>query len=263
MNYQLIYDNLISKAKERSAVVGEYTERHHIVPKAFNGSDDAENLVNLTLREHFVAHRLLDKIHPNTKMAYAVWFMACVNGEHRKVTGRTFAILREGFLARIATDEEAKRKKSKALRGKKQSPEHIANRVKSRKTTGEWHSEETIEKISQSRVGGPGPWKGKNLSLAMIKKRKATMSERNAWKSPWTEEKRIAQSERLKGKPQRKKPLTEVKREHLRIEKSKKVTCPHCGKVGQMMVMPRWHFDNCKLKPGSEPASTGKELSHD
>jgi DNA-directed RNA polymerase subunit M/transcription elongation factor TFIIS len=124
MNYQLIYDNLISKAKERSAVVGEYTERHHIVPKA-------------------------------------------------------------------------------------------------------------------------------------------TMSERNAWKSPWTEEKRIAQSERLKGKPQRKKPLTEVKREHLRIEKSKKVTCPHCGKVGQMMVMPRWHFDNCKLKPGSEPASTGKELSHD
>ena len=26
-----------------------------------------------------------------------------------------------------------------------------------------------------------------------------------------------------------------------------KVECPHCGKIGNSMVMPRWHFDNCKL----------------
>jgi hypothetical protein len=26
------------------------------------------------------------------------------------------------------------------------------------------------------------------------------------------------------------------------------VTCPHCSKVGQKMVMNRWHFDNCKQK---------------
>ena len=28
----------------------------------------------------------------------------------------------------------------------------------------------------------------------------------------------------------------------------RQVTCPHCGKVGAMMVMPRWHFDNCKQR---------------
>jgi hypothetical protein len=26
------------------------------------------------------------------------------------------------------------------------------------------------------------------------------------------------------------------------------VECPHCGKVGGSATMPRWHFDNCKLK---------------
>ena len=25
-----------------------------------------------------------------------------------------------------------------------------------------------------------------------------------------------------------------------------KVQCPHCQKIGNYMVMPRWHFDNCK-----------------
>jgi len=27
------------------------------------------------------------------------------------------------------------------------------------------------------------------------------------------------------------------------------VTCPHCGKAGQKLVMARWHFDNCRYKP--------------
>lgn len=27
-----------------------------------------------------------------------------------------------------------------------------------------------------------------------------------------------------------------------------KVSCPHCGKTGQLRVMKRWHFDKCKSK---------------
>jgi hypothetical protein len=27
-----------------------------------------------------------------------------------------------------------------------------------------------------------------------------------------------------------------------------KIECPHCGKIGGLTAMPRWHFDNCKLK---------------
>ena len=28
----------------------------------------------------------------------------------------------------------------------------------------------------------------------------------------------------------------------------KKITCPHCGKIGGEGLMNRWHFENCKLK---------------
>jgi len=32
------------------------------------------------------------------------------------------------------------------------------------------------------------------------------------------------------------------------------VTCPHCGKTGQKIIMGRWHFDNCKYR---NPEETG------
>jgi hypothetical protein len=31
-----------------------------------------------------------------------------------------------------------------------------------------------------------------------------------------------------------------------RIQSSKHITCPHCGKSGKGMIMGRWHMDNCK-----------------
>lgn len=29
----------------------------------------------------------------------------------------------------------------------------------------------------------------------------------------------------------------------------RKIECPHCGKIGGINTMGRWHFDHCKLKP--------------
>lgn len=31
-----------------------------------------------------------------------------------------------------------------------------------------------------------------------------------------------------------------------------KITCPHCGKTGDIINMNRWHFDNCKILTGKE-----------
>ena len=59
MNYKKIYDSLIDKAKDR--VLEGYQESHHIVPRSFGGSNDKLNLVNLTAREHFIAHVLIYK----------------------------------------------------------------------------------------------------------------------------------------------------------------------------------------------------------
>lgn len=62
MNYQKIYNDLISRAQAREPL-SEYKETHHIIPRCMGGSDDKENLVELTGREHFIAHWLLCKIY--------------------------------------------------------------------------------------------------------------------------------------------------------------------------------------------------------
>ena len=57
MNYTNLYDKLIEKAKIReinNKLVG-YKEIHHIIPKCLGGTDDKDNLVELTAREHFIA----------------------------------------------------------------------------------------------------------------------------------------------------------------------------------------------------------------
>ena len=65
MNYQKIYNDLVHKRQKEQLLVkcgNCEIETHHIVPHAYGGSNDTANLVNLTLREHFVAHLLLLKI---------------------------------------------------------------------------------------------------------------------------------------------------------------------------------------------------------
>jgi hypothetical protein len=73
MNYKKIYDNLISKGRNR--VLNCYVERHHIIPKCMGGTDDEENLVELTPEEHYVAHQLLVKIYPKNKAKHLCWYL--------------------------------------------------------------------------------------------------------------------------------------------------------------------------------------------
>jgi hypothetical protein len=63
MNYRKHYDLLIERAKTRT--LDCYFERHHVVPRCIGGTDDKENLVELTPEEHFVAHQLLIKMYPD------------------------------------------------------------------------------------------------------------------------------------------------------------------------------------------------------
>ena len=63
MNYTLIYNRLMERARTRS--IEGYTEKHHVVPRCMGGSDDKFNLVRLTPEEHYLAHQLLVKMYPD------------------------------------------------------------------------------------------------------------------------------------------------------------------------------------------------------
>ncbi len=61
MDYERIYNELCKSRKKRGIKKERGYEVHHIVPRCMGGSDEDHNLVKLTLREHFIAHRLLPK----------------------------------------------------------------------------------------------------------------------------------------------------------------------------------------------------------
>lgn len=78
--YTKIYMSLMEKRQIEKLLKEEiYCETHHIIPKSLGGTNDIENLVNLTPREHFVAHLLLSKMtqaESYIKMCWALHRMA-------------------------------------------------------------------------------------------------------------------------------------------------------------------------------------------
>ena len=126
--YKTWHDKIITKAKNR--ILTCYTEKHHILPKCLGGSNNEDNLVRLTAKEHFIVHMLLCKFtegEVKRKMLYAHIAMS-----HYIKEGRDYKIG-----SRIA---EKLRKELKF------SPEHIENLRKSH--TGKKFSDATKKKMS-------------------------------------------------------------------------------------------------------------------
>jgi len=107
MDYQKIYRDLMVKAKRQNRVKTKehYFEKHHIIPECLfkirtrsgpkgyvdGDSDDQNNLVLLTPREHFIAHVLLCKIYKNTEYAFKIgsallfFFSKIINPMHPRL----------------------------------------------------------------------------------------------------------------------------------------------------------------------------------
>ena len=97
MNYEQIYNQLIDRARTR--VLTGYKERHHITPRCIGGNDDASNLVDLTAREHFIAHKLLCEIYPTIKgIQLAFWAMVVYKSKKNqrtyKISNREYESIR-------------------------------------------------------------------------------------------------------------------------------------------------------------------------
>jgi hypothetical protein len=189
MNYKKIYNQLIdrSQSENRKKGRGIYFERHHIIPKCLSGSNDKTNLVLLTAREHYVAHKLLCEIYPNEiKLHYALWRM--MNHQSSKHE-RNYIV------------------SSKEYSRCKQLQQSIIQQLgKQNKGNSVKHSIETREKISKAGKGRV-PWnKGKSgLSRGpMSDEHKLNISKslKNKKKPPRTEEhsKNISKALLLKNK---------------------------------------------------------------
>jgi hypothetical protein len=73
-----------------------YFETHHIIPRCLGGSDDPKNLINLTAREHFIAHLCLVRIYPGDhRVVKAAVMMACGNQMQNRSGNQIYEWLRK------------------------------------------------------------------------------------------------------------------------------------------------------------------------
>jgi hypothetical protein len=161
------YQNLVQKAKNRQLDNTIYTEKHHILPRCLGGNNASENLVSLTLREHYIAHLLLSKFYEGEagrKMHYAMWIMLL---QQKKRGSRVFEMYRTKYIetslkTQIITDE-FRQNVSKALTGKKKTktPKLLAKYERMKEEMcgsgnpmfGKKQSEETKKKIAEKATG--------------------------------------------------------------------------------------------------------------
>jgi hypothetical protein len=111
----------------RNQVVRGYCEKHHILPRSLGGSDDASNLILLTLRQHYLAHWMLWKAYGGA-MAVAFDYMNGIKRYGKRLPSRVVAALKADVSKRISerpVSEETRKKQSQAKLGKKLSAEHV------------------------------------------------------------------------------------------------------------------------------------------
>ena len=160
MNYEKHYNFLISRSKTR--ILEGYSEKHHIVPRCMGGTNDAENLVQLTAEEHYVAHQLLVKMYPNIPgLVYAAKAMTVSNHRVDRVTNKLYGWLRKRHAIAVSEthkgkpkSEEHRRKISKALTGRNRGPQSNEwKRKRSESMSGRTLSDEHRQKISEALKG--------------------------------------------------------------------------------------------------------------
>ena len=150
MDYQKIHNQIINRAKQRELV--GYKERHHIVPRCLGGTDNIDNIVLLTAREHFIVHKLLCKIYPNEDKLFFAYRMMAVMKNSKDNKREYYISSREFEEIRLL----ANKKIGNAARGRKLPPrpqEVIDKVITTRKQNGYRHSDETRKKISEKNKG--------------------------------------------------------------------------------------------------------------
>jgi hypothetical protein len=157
MNYKKIYNQIIEKAKNR-VLVG-YKETHHITPRCMNGTNEKDNLVGLTAREHFVCHLLLTRIYPNHKgLRLAVWNMCNAKRRYQgryKPNSRLYEMIRTEYREHIKGENHPSYGRKNSDEVKQKMSEIAKERFQNKPGTfkGRTHSEDTRKKLSNNMKG--------------------------------------------------------------------------------------------------------------
>ena len=244
--YEKWYNQIVLKGKNEKLPGHEH---HHILPRSLGGTDDNNNLVYITVREHFVCHWLLTKIYPtgeeHWKMLNALRMMRAENKNQQrydtKITSRVYAKLKEEY---ANLQSERYRGKNNPFFGKSHTKE--ARQIISNANTGENNAMKRIEerekmrhlKIGKKRDPFSDEWKAKMSESAS--------GENNSrYGVTLTDEIKKKISDKMKGRKQSPETIAKKIAASTGSKREKKL-CPHCNQQVAVNGYTRWHGDNCK-----------------
>ena len=211
-------------------------ERHHILPRSFRlgGEVDDANLVFLTSREHFVAHRLL------TKMFMSKFKSKMYCAMHRLMHNHTNkTVIANNSRIRLKINQDAaiaKQGVGNGMYGRNHTLETKALIAAVHK--GKTVSDDCKELMRQNNLGSKNNMHGKNHTTATRLKMVESQSKVDRTKennsfygcehSDTTKDKMSAARKSYNAKNQQ--------------------TCPYCNKSADPNNFKRWHGANCKTK---------------
>lgn len=135
--YTKWYFNIINRAQSRTLT--GYTEKHHIIPKSWGGSNRNENLATLTAREHYICHLLLTRMTEGELKAKMLLALRRFNKVLFRRNSRFY--------------ERQRIKANEAFRGYKHSPEALAKIKEAASKPRRVMSAETRAKIGAANKG--------------------------------------------------------------------------------------------------------------
>jgi hypothetical protein len=233
MNYQRIYNQLVSKVKSENRKKSRdvYYERHHIIPKCMGGTNDKENLVLLTAREHFIAHKLLHFIDPeHSGLSMAYYMMATIKDKKQKRDIHIGSYEYER-LKILKSETHSKIMKGRIVSEKTRHLISQSQKGEKNSMYNKKHTPEAIQKIREANIGEKNSFYGKAHTPETIRK----LREINLVKI-------VSEKTRQKIREANMGKLSPLKG----IPKTK-VTCPHCSKQCDPGNAAKYHFDNCKF----------------
>ena len=241
--YTKWYNQITERARCR--IIDTYTETHHIKPRSLGGSDDIDNLVELTAREHFICHWLLVKMttgEDHYKMLNALRMMrAEKHGQQRyetALTSRVYENIKQEY-ARLQSEKI--RGENNPMWGKTHTEQ--ARRMISEKNTGKTLTKEQIARQVAAQTGRKRAPFSEEWRAKMSESKRG--EKNNRYGVEVSEETRQKIREKAQGRKQSEETIRK-KADAIRGRAKPKLLCPHCQQMIAVNTFPRWHGPHCR-----------------
>ena len=194
--------------------------KHHIKPRYAGGTDEADNLVEVSVTQHAMWH-------------YANWRLWSRKEDYLAWRGLAGFTGKEEIIAELMEEGRAKGRESNKETTRRLVAEgkFVFQQLEVQKKAIEASQKTQKRLISQGLHSLQNPeMRARRAEEDRVKRRKEFELGIAALQKPEVREKRRAACSKSKSS-----------------QNSNPVVCPHCGKTGGQTNMKRYHFDNCKL----------------